>query len=85
MSSEKNKTFTTEEAIEIMFLWGYFNEVKSVDISEYNPRIEDIISGQLCAEMFYYFTLGVELREKNSEVKFVKPIPKIKNMFTDGS
>ena len=80
-----SKAFKTEEAIEIMFLAGYFNEVKSVNLSEYNPRIEDIMTGQLCAEMFYYFTLGVELRERNSEVKFKKPTPKVKNVFTDGS
>ncbi|CAI2373451.1 unnamed protein product [Moneuplotes crassus] len=79
------EAFSTEEMIEIMFLSGYFNEVKSCTISEYNPRLEDIITGQLCAEMFYYYTLGVELREKNSEVKFVKPTPKVKNIFTEGS
>lgn len=77
--------FETEEAIEIMFLAGYFDEVKTVNLSEYNPRIEDIKTGQLCAEMFYYFTLGVEFRERNSTVKFVKPEPKVSNIFMDSS
>ena len=68
-----------------MFLCGYFNEIKSVNLSEYNPRIEDIKTGQLWAEMFYYFTLGVEFRERNSTVKFVKPEPKVVNVFAGGS
>ena len=78
---EMTEAFTTEEIIEIMFLSGYFNEVKSCTMSEYNPRLEDIINGQFWAEIFYYFTLGVELRERNSEIKFVKPTPKVKNVF----
>jgi hypothetical protein len=81
----EESTFTTEEILEILFVWGYFNEVKSFNVSEYNPRIEDIITGQFWAEIFYFFTLGVEIREKNAEEKFVKPAPKVKNIFTDGS
>ena len=80
---QMTEAFTTEEIIEIMFLSGYFNEVKSCTISEYNPRLEDIINGMFCAEIFYYFTLGVELRERNSSEKFVNPSPKITNIFTD--
>jgi hypothetical protein len=43
---QAESAFTTEEILEIMFISGYFNSVKSATISEYNPRIEDIITGQ---------------------------------------
>jgi formiminoglutamase len=58
-----NGGFKTEEAIEICFLAGYVSpKICAVDISEYNPFVEDWRTGRLVATMFYYFTMGMSAR-----------------------
>lgn len=55
--------FTAEEAIEIGFISGKNKKVALMDMSEYNPAIEDYRTGRLLANVFYYFCLGVKIRE----------------------
>ena len=51
---------TSEEAIEICYLAGrHSDKIVAVDLSEYNPFVEDWRTGRLVASMFYYFTLGL--------------------------
>ncbi|CDW90855.1 arginase family protein [Stylonychia lemnae] len=55
--------FTSEEAIEISYLAGLFShKLVAIDISEYNPFVEDWRTGRLVATMFYYFALGLSQR-----------------------
>jgi formiminoglutamase len=54
---------TAEEAIEIMMLAGRHEKISSVDITDYNPSIEDFRTGKLLANMVYYFTLGFTARK----------------------
>ncbi|CAG9317388.1 unnamed protein product [Blepharisma stoltei] len=53
---------TAEEALEIAFLSGNSNKVSLMDMSEYNPAVEDYRTGRLLANIFYYFCLGVKSR-----------------------
>lgn len=53
---------TAEEAIEIAFLSGKCKNVSLMDISEYNPAVEDYRTGRLLSNIFYYFCLGVKIR-----------------------
>lgn len=41
-----------------MLLSGQHRQIVSVDISDYNPTIEDYRTGFLLANMIYYFLLG---------------------------
>lgn len=52
-----------EEAVEICKVAG-FNSQKlvAVDVTDYNPFIEDQITGRLLATMFYYFALCLSAR-----------------------
>ena len=34
----------------------------AIDISDYNPFVEDSSTGRFVATMFYYFTLGLSIR-----------------------
>lgn len=45
-----------EEAIEIFYLSS--QKVVSVDITEYNPTIEDYRSGFVIGNLIYYFMMG---------------------------
>lgn len=55
--------FSTEESVEICYLAGLHSQkLVAVDISEYNPFVEDWKTGRLVATMFYYFTLGLSKR-----------------------
>jgi formiminoglutamase len=54
---------TAEESIEIMMLAGHNEKISSVDISDYNPSVEDFRTGKLVANMVYYFMLGFTARK----------------------
>jgi hypothetical protein len=43
-------------------LAGMEPRVEIVDVSEYNPQVEEHRTGRLVAHMFYYFCLGMALR-----------------------
>lgn len=49
---------TAEESLEIMFLAGRDKRVNSLDISDYNPTVEDYRTGYLFANMVYYYLMG---------------------------
>ncbi|EGR28902.1 hypothetical protein IMG5_166960 [Ichthyophthirius multifiliis] len=49
---------TSEEIIEIMFQAGIDERIKSIDITDYNPNIEDYRTGLLLANLIYYYCLG---------------------------
>lgn len=53
---------TAQEALNICFLAGHSPRVKMVDLSEYNPSVEDYRTGRLLVLMFYYFLLGYSQR-----------------------
>lgn len=57
---------TGEEALEIAFSAGSFAKVSLVDMSEYNPAVEDYRTGRLLSNIFYYFCLGCATRTKNT-------------------
>lgn len=58
VSCPANVGLTAEEALDICYWAGRNPAVALVDISEYNPKIEDYRTGRLVANMFYYFLLG---------------------------
>lgn len=53
---------TSEDALEICFVSGKNPKVRLVDLSEYNPLVEEYRTGRLVATMFYYFAMGVASR-----------------------
>jgi len=53
---------SSEEALEMCFIAGKHKNVKLFDLSEYNPAIEDYRTGRLVANMFYFFAMGLSLR-----------------------
>jgi arginase family enzyme len=54
---------SAQEMLEIMFQSGRNSKIKSVDISDYAPVIEDYRTGILISNMFYYFAMGFSLRK----------------------
>ena len=54
--------FTAEETLEICFVAGADPNVVLIDISEFNPDMEEPRSGKLVSDMFYYYALGVASR-----------------------
>lgn len=46
-----------------MLLCGRSKKVRLIDLSEYNPRVEDYRTGRLAATLFYFFALGVLMRK----------------------
>eukprot|EP00002_Diphylleia_rotans_P011807 TRINITY_DN2322_c0_g1_i3.p1 TRINITY_DN2322_c0_g1~~TRINITY_DN2322_c0_g1_i3.p1 ORF type:complete len:253 (-),score=63.98 TRINITY_DN2322_c0_g1_i3:29-787(-) len=54
---------SAEEALEICFEAGRSPKVRLFDLSEFNPTIEDYRTGRLVVFMFYYFLLGLSLRQ----------------------
>jgi len=54
---------TAEEAVEIGLLCGRQEKVRVIDITEFNPRIEDYRTGKLAASIFYYYLLGMSTRK----------------------
>lgn len=53
---------TSEEALEIAYISGSTANVSLVDMSEYNPAVEDYRTGRLLSNIFYYFILGYSQR-----------------------
>jgi formiminoglutamase len=53
---------TAQEALNICYLAGRSPRVKLVDMSEYNPTVEDFRTGRLLVLMFYYFLMGFSQR-----------------------
>jgi formiminoglutamase len=49
---------TSEEAVEIMYVAGKDKRVKSLDVTDYNPTIDDYRSGYMVGNLIYYFSLG---------------------------
>lgn len=49
---------TSEEALEIMLICGKDHRIQLVDLSEYNPPVEEYRTGRLVANMIYYFAMG---------------------------
>ncbi len=62
-----NGGFKTEEALQMMFDIGLLlgENLVSVDISEYNPCVEDWRTGRLVVTLFYYFVLGFAKSKQN--------------------
>lgn len=59
---------TAQEALNICYLAGQSSRVKLVDMSEFNPTVEDYRTGRLLVLMFYYFLLGYAHRLENKEL-----------------
>jgi formiminoglutamase len=55
---------SAQDALDICFTAGQHPNVKLIDISEFNPLIEDYRTGRLVAFMFYYFALGFASRAR---------------------
>ena len=53
---------SSEDAIMICYEAGRHPQVKLVDLSEFNPKIEDETTSRLVSNMFYYFLLGLFAR-----------------------
>ena len=53
---------TGHEALEMCAIAGKNNNVKMMDVSEFNPKIESYRTARLVATMFYFFALGVAKR-----------------------
>lgn len=49
---------TAQQACDIAFYAGQSFRVKLVDLSEYNPVIEEYRTGKLVTQIFYHFLLG---------------------------
>jgi formiminoglutamase len=62
VSAPGNIGLTAQEALNICFLAGKSPRVKLVDVSEYNPTVEEFRTGRLVVLMFYYFLLGYAQR-----------------------
>ena len=63
VSSKCPQGLSTEEIIEILKIAGYASQkLVAIDISDYNPFIEDWTTGRLVATMFYYFALSLSMR-----------------------
>ena len=60
VSSKCSQGLSTEEIIEILKIAGISSQkLVAVEISDYNPFIEDWTTGRLVATMLYYFALGL--------------------------
>ena len=49
---------SAQDALDIMYASGAHPNVDLVDLSEFNPDIEEYRTGRLVVNMFYYFCLG---------------------------
>lgn len=59
---------TAQEALNICYLAGQSPRVKLVDLSEYNPTVEEYRTGRLLVLMFYYFLLGYSHRLEKKDL-----------------
>ncbi|KAL0487679.1 formiminoglutamase [Acrasis kona] len=53
---------TAYEALRLCFIAGSNPKVSLMDLSEYNPLIEDYRTAKLVTQMFYYFVMGFTSR-----------------------
>lgn len=58
---------TAREALLIAYIAGNHPKVVLFDLSEYNPAIEEDLTGRLAAGIFYYFCMGVASRKMKNE------------------
>jgi len=49
---------TAQEACDLCFEAGLCLSVRLMDVSEFNPQVEDYRTGKLLALLFYHFVLG---------------------------
>lgn len=61
--------FTADEMLEMCFVAGTDPNVVLIDISEFNPDMEEPRSGKLVSDMFYYYALGVASRTLNKVIR----------------
>lgn len=54
--------FSSEEIFEIILQAGKERKVTSVDVTEYNHKVEDWITGKIVANLFYYYAMGIATR-----------------------
>ena len=47
-----------------MFQLGHLEGLISIDLSEFNPCVEDWRTGRLAVTLFYYFALGLAEKRK---------------------
>lgn len=53
---------TAQEALDICFIAGQHKHTRLLDLSEYNPQIEEDRTARLVVNMIYYFLMGVAAR-----------------------
>jgi len=53
---------TYDEAIELAYLAGRFEKVKLMDVSEFNPAVENKKTPQLIVDILYHFIKGISER-----------------------
>jgi formiminoglutamase len=58
---------SAEEAFGICYSAGSQAEVQLMDLSEFNPAVDDYRTGRLVANMFYHFLLGVADRRRGGK------------------
>ena len=63
VSCPSTRGLTAEEALSICFNSGSTQRVVGLDISEFNPKIENNITLRLVTQMIYYFILGFQVRK----------------------
>lgn len=62
VSAPGNIGLSSIEACKIAYQAGMHKNVKLMDLSEYNPNVEEYRTGRLAVLMFYYFLLGYVCR-----------------------
>jgi formiminoglutamase len=55
---KQHGSITSEEILEAMLMFGRNPRVKIIDITEFNPSVEDYNSSLLILNMIYYYLLG---------------------------
>eukprot|EP00126_Sphaerothecum_destruens_P009019 Sdes_comp20406_c0_seq1m14424 len=63
VSCPSSRGLSGQDALEMMFVAGSHPKVALVDLSEFNPEIEDYRTTKLVVNMFYYFLLGQSVRK----------------------
>ena len=56
-----NGGISAEDACQVLYDCGHklSNLLLSVSVLDYNPRVEDQVTGRLMVSLFYYFVLGL--------------------------
>jgi len=63
VSSKCTLGLSTEEIVEILKISGrYSDKLIAIEVSDYNPFIEDWSTGRLVSSMFYWFALGLSIK-----------------------